>query len=238
MKRALPVFALVVGLALTGCSGNDSKPAESGDKTEAGTSTSAAPQASQLSKEQLTTVIESTKVDGKTFKAMDAAAGGDAANTAMKALESAEFSPAECKDLSLAALNVSQQSGGTTVTGVATDNTLSVGLSSFADEDAAAKQLSTASKITEKCGEVTVKASGMEMTMTSETFDATVDGADESVGVRASMEAGGQPAFTTETVTSRTGNNLVSAVNLAPEGKEEAAVTTAQSFLEALKNAG
>ncbi len=238
MKRALPVFALVIGLSLTGCSGTDSQPADAGTEagSEAGSSTEAAAPATQLSKEQLTQVIESTKVDGKTFTAMDV--GSDTANSAVKALEGAEFSPAECKDLSLAALNVSQQSDGTTVAGVATDNSLSVGLMSFGDEDAADKHLSTSSRITEKCGEVTVTTNGMEMTMKSETFDATVEGADDTVGVRASMEAGGQSAFTTETVTSRTGNNLVSAVNLAPEGDEQAAVTAAQTFLEAIKNAG
>lgn len=243
MKRTLPVLALVVGLSLAGCSGTDSAETGGGAATESasgGTSESGtaaeAPAATQLDKDQLTTILESTEVDGKKFSSVDVGAGG--ANAAVKTLEDAEFSPAECKDLSLAALNISQQANGTTVAGISNDNTLSVGLVSLADVDAATKQLSTSSTITDKCGEVTVKASGMEMTMKSETFEATVEGADEAVGVRASMEAGGAPSFTTETVTSRTGNNLVSAVNMAPDGDEKAAVTAAQAFVEAIKSAG
>ncbi|MGO1348466.1 MAG: hypothetical protein ACTMIL_06460, partial [Brevibacterium aurantiacum] len=67
---------------------------------------------------------------------------------------------------------------------------------------------------------------------------ATVDGADETVGVRANIEAGGQTVLNTDTVTSRVGNNIVTAANIADTGDENIVPDTAAAFVDAVKNAG
>lgn len=236
MKRLLPAITLTAALALAGCTGGGGS-----DSAESGQDSGSQPaaeetQAAQLDEAALKNIIETTDFDGKTFKPMDA--GAVSSGEAAKALEQAEFEPAECKDLAMAGLNAAQSSSGTTVVGVASDNTMSVGLSSFPDEQATTDQFSTSSKMAETCGDVTMTMQGMEMQMTSETFDATVAGADEAVGTRTSMETGGAPAMSTQTVVARVGNTVVTAANLSPQGDEQDAIKVAEAAVEAVKNAG
>lgn len=234
MKRVLPAIALIAGLALTGCSGSGpAKEEAAGEQKSAAAET---PEAKQLDEAQLKKIIESTNAGGQSFKSVDI---GDASGSeAIKALESAEYEPAECKDLAMSALNASESSNGTTLAGASADNTLSVALMSLADEDAAGSQLKNSTKIAEKCSDVTIKSQGIERNMSYETFDATVDGADETVGVRANIEAGGQTVLNTDTVTSRVGNNIVTAANIADTGDENIVPDTAAAFVDAVKNAG
>lgn len=236
MKRLLPVIAVTATLALAGCSGGGSS--ESAGSSDSGSKPAAEDtQAStQLDEAALKKIIETTDFDGKTFKPVDTGAldTGEAA----KALEQAEFQPAECKDLAMAGLNAAKASNGTMVVGIASDNTMSVGLSSFADEQATSSQFSNSSKMAETCADVTMKMQGMEMKMSSKAFDATVAGADETVGTTTSMEAGGQTAMSTQTVTARVGNNVVTAANMSPTGTEQDAVKVAEAAVAAVKNAG
>ncbi|MBE8146004.1 sensor domain-containing protein [Brevibacterium casei] len=237
MKRLLPAITLTAVLALAGrTSGGSSDSADSGQDSGSRPAAEETQAAKRLDEAALTNIIETTDFDGKTFKPMDASAvsSGEAA----KALEQAEFEPAECKDLAMAGLNAAQASAGTTVVGVASDNTMSVGLSSFPDEKATTDQFSTSSKMAETCGDVTMTMQGMEMQMTSETFDAKVAGADEAVGTRTSMETGGAPAMSTQSVVARVGNTVVTAANLSPQGDEQDAVKVAEAAVEAVKNAG
>lgn len=236
MKRVLPAIALIAGLALTGCSGADSQDSQA---EEAGGAAQPAaeetPEVQQLDENQLKKIIESTDVDGLSFKSVDI--GAASGSEAIKALESAEYEPAECKDLAMSALNAAEASNGTTLAGTSADNTMSVALMSLADEDAAGSHLKNSTKVAEKCSDVTIKSQGIEMTMSYESFDATVEGADESVGVRAKIGAGGQTVLDTDTVTSRVGNNIVTAANIADTGDEEAVPKTAKTFVDAVKNA-
>ena len=236
MKRVLPAIALIAGLALTGCSGADSQDSQA---EEAGGAAQPAaeetPEVQQLDENQLKKIIESTDVDGQSFKSVDI--GAASGSEAIKALESAEYEPAECKDLAMSALNAAEASNGTTLAGTSADNTMSVALMSLADEDAAGSHLKNSTKVAEKCSDVTIKSQGIEMTMSYESFDATVEGADESVGVRAKIGAGGQTVLDTDTVTSRVGNNIVTAANIADTGDEEAVPKTAKTFVDAVKNA-
>lgn len=237
MKRVLPAIALIAGLALTGCSGADS---QDGQAEEAGKAAQPAaeetPEAKQLDEDQLKQIIESTDVDGQSFKSVNI--GEASGSEAIKALESAEYEPAECKDLAMTALNATEASKGTTLAGTSADNTMSVALMSLPDEDTAGSQLKSSTKVAEKCSDVTIKSQGIEMTMSYETFDATVDGADETVGVHAKIGAGGQTVLDTDTVTSRVGNNIVTAANIADTGDDDAVPNTAKTFIEAVKNAG
>lgn len=234
MKRILPAIALFAGLSLVGCTGGGDKPdqADSGGDSPAA---EAQPEAEKLDEAQLTEILESTQVDGQSFKAVDGASNAN--SEAVKALESSEFEPAECKDITLNMLNANLASGGTSVAGTSSDNIVSAGLSSFDDEGDAQTQLDGASKIAEECGDVKVKTAGLEMSMKYETVDAEVAGADETSGVRASVETGGQTAMEMRIITSRVGNNLVAVSNIADV--EEATVTkTAETFVEAVKKAG
>lgn len=243
MKRVLPAIALIAGLALTGCSGTDSKDDQAED---AGSTAQPAPEetpgaeetpeAKQFDEDQLKEIIESTDVDGQSYKPFDT--GAASGSEAIKALENAEYEPAECKDLALSSLNASEASNGTTLAGTSADNTMSVALMSSADEKAAGSQLKNSTKVAEKCSDVAVKTQGIDMTMNYETFDATVEGADESVGVRAKINSGGQTVLDADTVTSRVGNNLVTAANIADTGDEDSVDKTAETFVEAVKNAG
>lgn len=237
MKRVLPAIALIAGLALTGCSGSGSEDGQAEDA--GGTAKPAAeetPEVQQLDEGQLKQIIESTDVDGQSYKSVDI--GKASGSEAIKALKNAEYEPAECKDLAMSALNASEASNGTTLAGTSSDNTMSVALMSLADEEAAGSQLKSSTKVAEKCSDVTVTTQGIDMTMNYETFDATVEGADESVGVRAKINSGGQTVLDTDTVTSRVGNNIVTAANIADTGDEDSVSKTAKTFVEALKNAG
>src|SRR5699024_8178030 len=129
MKRTLPAIALITGLTLAGCSGG-----QDGGQDEDG-SDSAAEEATQLDEATLKELLESTDAQGQSFTYIDTSEASG--SEALKALDNAEFEPSECKDLSMAALGAAEASDSTTVTGVSSDNTLSVGLVSLADEDAA-----------------------------------------------------------------------------------------------------
>lgn len=239
MKRALPAIALIAALSLSACSGSGSKSDQSQEGGDDSASQAAAEQTSQakkLDKDQVKKIIESTDADGQKFKTIDTAAASG--SEALKALESSEFEPAKCKDMSMSALNASQASNGTTATGVSSDKTLTVALISLANEADATKQLKNSSTITEECSNVTVKSQGIEMKMSYKPFDATVDGADETVGISAKIDAGGQTVLSTDTVTSRVGNNIVTAANVADTSDKEVVPNTAEAFVEAVKNAG
>src|SRR5699024_11458698 len=96
---------------------------------------------------------------------------------------------------------------------------LSVGLVSLADEDAAGSQLRTSSKVTEECSDVTIRSQGIEMSMDFEPFDTEVAGADETVGVKATLDAGGQTVLNTNSISDRVGNNIVTAATVLRVGE-------------------
>lgn len=239
MNRVLPAIALIAGLSLAGCSsgGTDSAEAgnESGGDSAAQPAAEEAPQATHLDKDQLKQILESTDVDGTTFKPLDSEAA--TGSEAMKSLENAEYEPAKCKNLAMAVLNASQASKGTTVAGMSSDNTLTAALMSFADESAAADQLKLMGKVTGTCNDVTVKTQGIEMTMSYEEFDASVAGADDTLGLTISMGTDGQTAFSSDSVTARVGNNVVNTASLASADTETPA-KAAEAFVEAVENAG
>ncbi|UVI37137.1 hypothetical protein [Brevibacterium spongiae] len=234
MKRILPAIALCAGLSLVGCTGGgDSAPKDGGDDASKA-AVEEAPKAEKLDEAKLKEILESTKAEGQSFKAVDGA--GNASGEAAKALEASEFEPAKCKDITLNMLNANLASGGTTVAGTSTDNIVSAGLSSFDDEDGAKTQLEGSSTIAKECSDVKVKTAGVEMQMKYKTFDVEVAGADETSGVVANVEAGGQTAMELRIVTARVGNNIVAVSNIADV--EEATVTkTADAFVKAVKNA-
>lgn len=237
MKRGLASIALIAALALTGCSGVDSR---TDQVEEAGNGSQPAaeetPQTQQLDRGQLKQIIESTDVDGQSFKSVDM--GEDAGSKALKALENDEYEPAECKELSVTALNAAKASNGNTLAGTSADKSVSVALMSLNDENAAESQMQTSTKIVDQCSEVTIKSQGLTMTMAYTTFDATVAGADETVGLRAKIDAGKQTVLNTDTVTSRVGNNIVTAANITDSGDEQTVSKTAEAFVDAFKNAG
>ena len=234
MKRILPAIALIAGLSLVGCTGGGDKP----DQADGGGESPAAeaqPEAKKLDEAQLKEILESTQVDGQSFKAVDGA--GNASSEATKALESSEFEPAKCKDITMNLLNANLAAKGTTVAGTSSDNILSAALSSYDDMDGAQTQIEGASKIAEECSDVKIKTAGVEMSMKYKTFDAKVDGADETRGIVASVEAGGQTAMNLRMVYALVDNNVVAVSNIADV--EEATVTNAaDALVESVKNAG
>ncbi len=235
MKRILPAIALFAGLSLVGCTGGGDKPdqADGGDSSQAAAEET--PQASKLDEAKLKEILESTKAEGQSFKAVDGA--GNASSEATKALESSEFEPAKCKDITMNLLNANLAAKGTTVAGTSTDNILTAALSSYDDVDGAQTQIEGASTIAEECSDVKIKTAGVEMSMKYKTFDAEVDGADETNGIVASVEAGGQTAMNLRMVYAHVGNNVVAVSNIADV--EEATVTkTAGAFVESVKKAG
>src|SRR5699024_2589331 len=229
MKRTLPAIALITGLTLAGCSGG-----QDGGQDEDG-SDSAAEEATQLDEATLKELLESTDAQGQSFTYIDTSEASG--SEALKALDNAEFEPSECKDLSMAALGAAEASDSTTVTGVSSDNTLSVGLVSLADEDAAGSQLRTSSKVTEECSDVTISSQGIEMSMDFEPFDTEVAGADETVGVKATIDAGGQTVLDPHSISATVGNNIVTAANVVDVG--EATVSqAAEACVHAVSSAG
>src|SRR5699024_12834101 len=117
-------------------------------------------------------------------------------------------------DPSSAAVGAAEASDSTTVTGASSDNPLSVGLVSLADEDAAGSQLRTSSKVTEECSDVTISSQGIEISMDFEPFATEVAGANETVGVKATIDAGGQTVLHTNSISARGGHNLVRPANV------------------------
>ena len=234
MKRILPAIALFAGLSLVGCTGGGDKP-EQADGGGESPAAEAQPEAKKLDEAQLKEILESTQVDGQSFEAVDGA--GNASSEATKALESSEFEPAKCKDITMNLLNANLAAKGTTVAGTSSDNILSAALSSYDDMDGAQTQIEGASKIAEECSDVKIKTAGVEMSMKYKTFDAKVDGADETSGIVASVEAGGQTAMNLRMVYALVDNNVVAVSNIADV--EEATVTNAaDALVESVKNAG
>lgn len=241
MKRVLPAIALIAGLTLAGCSGTDSAKDSSAPETKdaaAEETTEAAAPAKQLTEDQLKSIVDSTKAGSASFKSLDAGASAEALGAGAEMIKDAEISPAECKAVTMGSLNAAQASNGTTVAGISSDNAMSVGLSSFADEKAVSDQFSNSSSAPEKCKEVTLNLQGTEMKISYETFDATVEGADETIGLKSTSSAAGQPGVTTSTVVSRVGTNIVSVVNMTPGADDQVAIDGAGAFVEAVKNAG
>src|SRR5699024_398538 len=156
---------------------------------------------------------------------------------ALKALDNAECEPSEWKDLSMAALGAAEGSDSTPVTGGSSGKSLPGGLGSRADEGAAGAQRRTSSKVTEECSDVTIRSQGIEMSMDFEPFDTEVAGADETVGVKATIDAGGQTVLNTNSISARVGNNIVTAANVVDV--DEATVSqTAEAFVDAVSSAG
>lgn len=237
MKRPLLAIALTSALALTGCTGGsaDSGSADTGQGSGGSTAAEETPQPVQLDEAALTDILESTSVDGTTFTSIDLSSATD--NPATAVLDQAEFDPAECKTVVTAALSAAQESEGPSVAGVSADSTMTLGLASFPDDQAAASQVATSSSITQACGNVTMTVQGMEMTMSSTPVDAAVSGADESYGSQTSVETGGQSALSANTVVARVGSTVVTAATVAETATEQDAIATAEAAVAAVRNA-
>lgn len=228
MKRTLPAIALITGLTLAGCSSG-----QDGGQDDGG-GDAAAEESTQLNEATLKEILESTDAQGQSFKYIDTSEASG--NEALKALDNAEFEPSECKDLSMAALGAAEASDTTTVTGVSNDSTLSVGLASLADAEAAESQLRTSSRVTEECSDVTIKSQGIEMSMDFEPFDTDIAGADETVGVKATIDASGQTVPNTNSISARVGNTIVTAANVV-DVDESTVARTAEAFVDAVSSA-
>lgn len=237
MKPVFLAVALIAGLSLTGCSGADSQTGSAEETDTAAKPTAEEPpQVTRLDVNQLKQIIESTEVDGRTFKTHDV--GAVSGSEAAKADDTADYEPAECKQFSMAAPNATEAGNGTALSGVSSDSTMSVELISLADETAAGSQLAHSTELAEACSEVTVKSQGMETTMSYATFDVTVAGADESVRVRAAIDAGGKAVLNSDTVTSRVGDTIVTIASLADTADEQVVTTTAEEFVASVNNVG
>lgn len=230
MNRILLAIALVAGLSLAGCTGGGDEP----DQTADGGSSSAAeaqPEAEKLDEAQLKEIFESTQAEGQSFKE------GGATGEMAKALESSKFEPAKCKDITLNLINSKLVQGGTSVAGASNDNVLSAGLSSFDSVDDAQTQLDGTEKVAEECSDVKLTTAGLEMQVKMKASDPDVAGADETAGIVASVETGGQTATEIQYVAARVDNSLVAVTNVADV--EEATVTNAaDAFVESVKKAG
>lgn len=237
MKRVLPAIALIAALSMSACTGGGGDSADSGKGGDSGSQQEAekAPEATQLNEDQLKKILESTDVDGNAFIPLDTSAVQG--NDAVKALEDAEYEPAKCKDLAMAALNASEVADGTTVAGMTSDNKLSAALMSFKDVAGAEDQMKTTSRITEECSDVKVKAQGIEMTMKYTTSEATVAGADEALGMSVTMGTAGAEAFKSDSVIARVGNNIVNSASLGQDGSEDAPSKASEEFVKALTDA-
>lgn len=229
MKRILPAIALVAGLSLAGCTGGGEEPEQTAD----GGSSSAAeaqPEAEKLDEAQLKEIFESTQADGQSFKK------GGATGEMAKALEGSKFEPAKCKDITLNLINSKLVEGGNSVAGASNDNVLSAGLSSFDSVDDAQTQLDGTEKVAEECSDVKLTTAGLEMQVKMKASDPDVAGADETAGIVASVETGGQTATEIRYVAARVDNNLVAVTNVADV--EEATVTNAaDAFVVSMKKA-
>lgn len=239
MKRILPAFALIAALSVTGCSGNDSKSDQGHDSEDDSSSqdkAEQAPEMKQLDEDQLKKIIESTDADGTSFKYVDISGASD--TDVSKLFKDAEFKPAKCKNLAMAAFDASQQGEGNTAAGSSSDNTQTVSLVSLKDADAAESQLKNSSSLTDACSNVSIKTQGMEMKMSHKQFDTTVAGADETLGLHASIDSGSQSTLESDMITSRVGNNLIIAANLGGSVDKKATAKTAETFVDAVANAG
>lgn len=215
MKRILPAIALIAALSMTACSGGGSDSESDGQGGDSGSQQEAekTPEVTQLNEDQLKTILESTDIDGTSFKALDTS--GMNGSDSVKALEDAEYEPAECKDMAMAALNASKAADGTAVAGMSSDNSLTAALTSFKDVAAAEDQMKTTSRITKECNDVKVKVQGTEMTMST----------------------AGAPAFTSDSIVARAGNNIVNSGHLDQSDSKDAPTKTAEGFVKALQDA-
>lgn len=162
---------------------------------------------------------------------------GGATGEMAKARESSKFEPAQCKDITLNLINSKLVQGGTSVTGASNDNVLSAGLSSFDSVDDAQTQLDGTEKVAEQCSDVKLRTAGLEMQVKMKASDPDVGEADETAGIVASVENGGQTATEIQYVAARVDNSLVAVTNVA-DGEEATVTNAADAFVESVKKAG
>lgn len=237
MKRVLPAITLIAALSMAGCSGGGSGSGDGAEGSDSGSQQEAekTPEVTQLNEDQLKKILESTDVDGTAFKPLDTSEvkGSDAA----KALEDAEYDPPKCKDLAMAALNASEVTGATMVAGMTSDSKLTAALMSFKDVAAAEDQMKTSDHITKECNDVQVKIQGVEMTMKYETSEATVAGADDTLGTSMTVETAGASAFKSDSVIARVGNHIVNSASMDQDASEDTPTKASEEFVKALADA-
>ena len=123
-------------------------------------------------------------------------------------MEQAEIEPAECKDILLSQVQrIDQTTSDKTIVGTKGQDAAASGVV-YGSEDEAKKELANSKNGMSKCSTITMSVGGQKLTVTTETKDSSVDGADEALVT--SMEVKDLGTGPVSTVTTRKGNVLVS----------------------------
>lgn len=240
MKKLLPSTAIVAALFLSGCSGGGSGKQDSGAQ-DSGAQATPTPEITQLSVDQLKTVVSNTKAGDLGFKTLDSEEDPAGMAKVMDSIAKADISPAECKATFVEFLSVFGATGtnANSVRAEPTDKEQQIGtvLNSYPDENSAKTSVGKFAQAGEQCSDmkVQVPTSG-EATASFKNFNASVEGATESVGTELRLQ-GEESAYLF--VTSRDANNIVTTVadDTDAEAFKSTAPSVAAAFITGMKNA-
>lgn len=127
-------------------------------------------------------------------------------------MEKAEIEPAECKDILLSQVQrIDQTTSDKTIVGTKGQDAAASGVV-YGSEDEAKKELANSKTGMSKCSTITMDVGGQKLTVSTETKDASVDGADEALVM--SMEVKDMGSGPISTITTRKGNVLVSGTTI------------------------
>lgn len=127
-------------------------------------------------------------------------------------MEQAKIEPAECKEVLLKQIQrIDDTTSDKTIVGTKGQDAAASGVV-YGSEDEAKKELANSKDGISKCSTITMDVGGQKLTVSTETKDASVDGADEALVM--SMEVKDMGAGPISTVTTRKGNVLVSGTTI------------------------
>ena len=148
----------------------------------------------------------------KAFKDAGYEVQANAQPPTMKNLEQAKIEPAECKGVLLNQVQrIDETTSDKTIVGTKGQEAAASGVV-YGSEDEAKKELANSKDGISKCSTITMDVGGQKLTVTTETKDGSVDGADEALVM--SMELTDIGSGPISTVTTRKGNVLVSGTTL------------------------
>ena len=127
-------------------------------------------------------------------------------------MEQAQIEPAECKEVLLKQIQrIDDTTSDKTIVGTKGQDAATSGVV-YDSVDVAKKELGNSKDSIGKCSTMTMDVGGQKLTVSMETKDASVDGADEALAM--SMEVKDMGSGPISTITTRKGNVLVSGTTI------------------------
>lgn len=212
IRTAFATVAIGASLTLAACSsGEPGAPAEGTDEGQQ----QGQEQGQDSSDDQAQNTAYTKEQVEQAFKDAGYELQANAQPPTMENFDQAKIEPAECKEVLLKQIQrIDDTTSDKTIVGTKGQDAAASGVV-YDSEDEATKELANSKDSISKCSTITMDVGGQKLTVSTETKDASVDGADEALVM--SMEIKDMGAGPISTVTTRKGNVLVSGTTIGAE---------------------